>query len=208
MAGGPVRRHWSLASTTRGTSVQRKCGCIGSGGAEQECEQCKQQKEENALRRKAAGPAETPFAPPIVHEVLSSPGRPLDRATRDYFEPRFGRSFVDVRVHTDVKAAESADAVNALAYSVGQSIVFARGEYATAANAGRRLLAHELAHTIQQGGTGGLTPRIQRACPTVPSGLGNTPSAEGCLSAGPEAVGGSDLLFCQDSTELTAGQAR
>jgi hypothetical protein len=88
--------------------------------------------------------------PPIVHEVLRSPGQPLDAATRAFFEPRFGYDFSQVRVHTDAKAAESARAVNALAYTVGRDVVFGAGRYAPGTTIGRRLLTHELAHVVQQ----------------------------------------------------------
>ena len=90
-------------------------------------------------------------APAIVHDVIRSPGRPLAPATRVFFESRFGHDFSQVRVHADGKAAESAAAVNALAYTVGPDVVFATGQYAPGTHAGQRLLAHELAHTIQQG---------------------------------------------------------
>ena len=89
-------------------------------------------------------------APPIVHEVLASPGLPLDPATRARFDPAFGQSLHDVRSHTDPRAAASAAAVGALAYTVGQHIVFAAGAYAPGTPQGDTLLAHELAHTRQQ----------------------------------------------------------
>jgi hypothetical protein len=92
--------------------------------------------------------------PSIVHHVLRSPGQPLDLATRSVFEPRFGHDFSKVRVHADAKAAESARAVNALAYTVGTDVVFDPGRYSPASGAGQRLLAHELAHVVQQDGTG------------------------------------------------------
>lgn len=91
-----------------------------------------------------------PDAPPIVHEVLQSPGRPLDDATRRFFEPRFGRDFSDVHVHTDARAAESARGLNAAAYAAGGDLVFGAGRYTPGTTAGRRLLAHELSHVIQQ----------------------------------------------------------
>jgi hypothetical protein len=90
-------------------------------------------------------------APPIVHDVLSSPGQPLDAGTRSFFEPRFGHDFSRVRVHADSKATQSAEAVHALAYTVGPSMVFAAGQYAPQSEGGRRLLAHELAHVVQGG---------------------------------------------------------
>src|SRR5262249_51739086 len=83
--------------------------------------------------------------------VLRSPGRPLDASTRAFIEPRFGHDFSQVRVHTDTRAAESARSVNALAYTVGRNVVFGAGQYAPQSYAGRRLIAHELTHVIQQG---------------------------------------------------------
>jgi hypothetical protein len=89
-------------------------------------------------------------APPIVNEVLRSPGQPLDAATRSFMEPRFGHDFSHVQVHTGEKAAESARAVNALAYTVGSHVVFGAGQYSMTVGAGQALLAHELAHVFQQ----------------------------------------------------------
>ena len=91
-------------------------------------------------------------APQIVHEVLRSPGQPLDVATRSSMEPRFGHDFSSVRVHSDAKAAESARAVNALAYTVGRDVVFGTGQFSPASTAGRKLIAHELTHVVQQQG--------------------------------------------------------
>lgn len=88
--------------------------------------------------------------PPIVHEVLRSPGQPLNAQTRAFFEPRFGHDFSRVRVHTDARAAESAEAVNALAYTAGRNVVFGAGQYAPTSSIGRKILAHELTHVVQQ----------------------------------------------------------
>ena len=99
--------------------------------------------------------------PPIVREILRSPGQPLDAATQEFFEPRFGWNFSRVRVHMDARAARSASVVHAQAFAVGERIVFGAGRYAPAGFDGRRLIAHELAHVIQQSRTG--TPRIQCA---------------------------------------------
>ncbi|MCO6440814.1 MAG: DUF4157 domain-containing protein [Nitrococcus mobilis] len=88
--------------------------------------------------------------PDSVHQTLASPGRPLDPASRAFFEPRFGHDFSQVRVHTDAKAAESARAVNAQAYTIGRDVVFVAGQYAPANRDGQRLLAHELTHVVQQ----------------------------------------------------------
>ncbi|HEB98833.1 MAG TPA: DUF4157 domain-containing protein, partial [Thiotrichales bacterium] len=89
-------------------------------------------------------------APPIVHEVLRSPGRPLDPATRAFFEPRFGYDFGRVRVHTGLKAAEAAEAINAKAFTVGRDVVFGKDEYAPGSGEGKRLLGHELVHVGQE----------------------------------------------------------
>lgn len=89
-------------------------------------------------------------APRIVHDVLNSPGQPLDAATRAFFEPRFGHDFGAVRVHTDPQAAQSAHVLQARAYTVGRDLVFGDGGYPPGTT-GRRLLAHELTHVLQQG---------------------------------------------------------
>lgn len=91
-------------------------------------------------------------APPSVHEALSAAGRPLDAATRAPMEARFGCDFSDVRVHSGDAAARSAREVGAQAYTVGRDIVFGAGRFAPGTSAGQRLLAHELAHTVQQRG--------------------------------------------------------
>jgi hypothetical protein len=104
----------------------------------------------NPLQRKPASAASQTEAPPIVHEVLRSPGQPLDRSTRDFFEQRFSRDFSGVRIHTDSRAARSALAVNALAYTVGRHISFGQGLYNPRTTSGAALLAHELTHVVQQ----------------------------------------------------------
>jgi hypothetical protein len=117
-----------------------------SGVLRRRCDNCRKKK---PILQRAAVREAADIGPTIVHEVLSSPGRPLDAATRTFMEPRFGHDFSRVRVHTDSRAAESADAVNALAYTVGRDVVFSNGQYAPQTDTGKRLLAHELAHTIQ-----------------------------------------------------------
>lgn len=88
--------------------------------------------------------------PPIVHDALQSLGRPLDMDTRAFFEPRFNHDFGHVRVHTDPKAVASAQAVRALAYTVGRDVVFGGGQFSPRTSAGLGLIAHELAHVVQQ----------------------------------------------------------
>ena len=135
-------------------AVRRKCACGGS------CEKCKGEasdEEHGRVQRKPLAPQISTLssspgnsgmeAPPIVHEVLRSPGKPLDARTRAYFEPRFGYDFSRVRVHRDGRAAESARTVNALAYTVGNHI--ALGD-SPDSESGQRILAHELTHVVQK----------------------------------------------------------
>jgi hypothetical protein len=132
----------------RSNLLRRKCACGGTPGPGGECAECRRKRLARQARSMTqAGPSEVP---PIVHEVLHSTGKPLDAATRAFMEPRFGHDFSEVRVHTDAKAAESAWATNALAYTVGKDVVFGVGQYAPTSDAGRRLMAHELTHVMQQ----------------------------------------------------------
>ena len=112
------------------------------------------------LQRKANDSTRSPLSvPPIVHETLRSPGEPLPADTRALMESRFGATFGAVRVHTDASAQRSAEAVNALAYTVGHHIAFGLGQYAPATASGRQLLAHELTHVVQQRGSGAVLQR-------------------------------------------------
>jgi hypothetical protein len=101
------------------------------------------------IRRAAEAATAATAAPPIVDEVLRSPGEPLSAPARAFFEPRFGQDFGAVRVHTDAQAADSARGIGAVAYTVGSRIVFGSGRYAPQSASGRALLAHELAHVAQ-----------------------------------------------------------
>lgn len=145
-------------TSVRPATVQRKCSCGGS------CDKCKagtSEEDHGKVQRKPASarfsmPASAPTksamgAPPIVHEVLRSAGEPLDGQTRAYFEPRFQFDFSRVRLHADPAAAASARAVNAAAYAVGPHIVLGPAAPAPDTAAGQRLMAHELAHVVQQG---------------------------------------------------------
>ena len=114
--------------------------------------------------------AEQAFVPPIVADAIHSPGQPLDRDTREYMETRFGHDFGQVRIHADAGAAASSDAMGASAYTVGRHIVLGAGQYDPESASGKRLLAHELAHTIQQesslattGAEGALESQAQNA---------------------------------------------
>jgi hypothetical protein len=115
----------------------------------------KKKEDEPVLQRKAAADATVDVAPPVVHDVLQSPGQPLDAGTRTFMEQRFGHDFSQVRVHLGAAAEQSARAVNALAYTVGHNIVFGADRFAPGTHKGQRLLAHELTHVVQQSGSEG-----------------------------------------------------
>jgi hypothetical protein len=128
---------------------QDDCGLECPKGQRQQSGQV--QKYLQTRRTRAGAPGQI-AVPPIVHEVLRSPGQALDPATRTFMEPRFGHDFAKVQIHTNNRAAKSAEAVNALAYTVGDHIVFGAGQHTPGSFHGQELLAHELAHVVQQNG--------------------------------------------------------
>jgi Domain of unknown function (DUF4157)/Putative RNase-like toxin, toxin_1 len=143
--GADFRPQRSLSRISIGAPLQRKCACGGSASLEDECENCREKKAR--LQRKSHGSTHTGEVPAQVDSALAAPGHPLDPATRRYFEPRFGHDFSRVRVHVDDAATDS---VSAHAFTVGERIVFSASQYQPATPTGRRLLAHELTHVIQQ----------------------------------------------------------
>jgi hypothetical protein len=190
--------------------VQKQSVASAGGILQRKCPHCRKKKElmrNKLLQRRAISKARQNIIPPIVHEVLRSPGQQMDREMREFMEMRFGHDigrtplhsvsiqtsdsslkigpaddiyeqeaertadrvmrdpnesadvepvfgssldFSQVHLHTDSRAAESARAVNALAYTVGQNIVFGSGHYAPRTAEGKRILAHELTHVLQQ----------------------------------------------------------
>jgi Domain of unknown function (DUF4157) len=116
------------------------------------CDDCKD--EETVQKKEAESQTAAGEAPGIVHQVLRSPGQPLDPASRAYFEPRFRHDFSRVRVHTDQRAADAARGLAARAFTVGEHIVFGGNQYTPNGANGARLLAHELTHVVQQSGGG------------------------------------------------------
>ena len=153
-----IRRHASFrqqAGATSGTTLsgqdllQNKRAAAPTGGRD-EISQNRSTAEPRAPTDSGLETRNERLVPGIVREVLRSPGKPLDAATRAFMEPRFGHDFSHVRVHTDAKAAESAQALNACAYTVGSAVVFGSGQFAPETSRGRQLIAHELPHTIQQ----------------------------------------------------------
>ncbi len=130
-------------------TIRRTCAEC-AGGAR--CSRCEE--EEGLLRRSSDGTASGSVASTrdlveIVRPVIETGGSPLDLGTRLFMESRFGYDFSAVRIHTDPRAAASAPALGALAYTLGRHVVFAPGRYAPASREGQRMLAHELSHVIQ-----------------------------------------------------------
>ena len=124
------------------------------------------------VQRRTASEGGGMSAPPIINDVLSAPGHPLDLSTRAFFEPKFGHDLGRARIHTGTQAAESARAVSANAFTVGWDVVFGEGQYAPETSAGKQLLAHELSHVVQQTASG----------EGVSSGFSPAPSASGTVA--------------------------
>jgi hypothetical protein len=122
------------------------------------------------LQRSSGTQAQSDAVPASVEHALAGAGRPLDEPLRQDMEQRFGHDFSGVRVHAGTAAQQSARDVQAHAYTVGRDIVFGAGQFAPGTTAGRRLLAHELAHVVQQGGTTALLQRV----PAPPVANGKT----------------------------------
>ena len=177
---------------TNGAVLQRKCAC--GAAASGKCASCQ---EKEMLQRASAHSRQTQCTdgdtPAIVGEVLRSPGHALDPVTRQHFESRFNHDFGHVRVHSDARAAESAQAVDALAYTVGRDVVFGSGRYAPQSDDGRKLLAHELTHVLQQAGStvhGGHSLRLgdpssslEREADAAAAGAGAVHEAHGTPTA-------------------------
>ncbi|MEU9455112.1 DUF4157 domain-containing protein [Streptomyces sp. NPDC048277] len=130
---GPVGPHHLLPQTTGSRPADRTMRFLREPEDVDSSAELERQADQEADRVLADGPADTPGA-----------------SWRDFFEPRFGADFSRVRLHSDAEAASSARAEQARAYTLGEDVVFGAGQYAPETTAGRRLLAHELAHVLQQ----------------------------------------------------------
>ena len=144
----PTAPRAAFAPPPRAPLVQRACVCGSTPGPDGECAACRAARLRGDERNRVQGPAVG--VPPAVQEALGSPGRALEPSVRARMEPLFGHDFSQVRVHADAKAAESARAVDALAYTVGRDIVLGGGR--PAPDTEGHVLAHELAHVVQQRG--------------------------------------------------------
>ena len=152
-------------------TLQRACAPCAAGAST--CPKC-EEGEEGLIQRAVESPVASP-APAVtttgahllVNHALAEPGRPLDPDIRSRFEPSFGADFSNVRVHNSATASASAASVGAMAYAVGEDVVFGSGHYAPATSAGQRLLAHELVHVLQSRGSHQSTIRRQSTSATT-----------------------------------------
>ena len=128
------------------------------------CKSCEDEEEEEKKVQRKTNNTDGFKIPKDILQSIGNIGRegglPLNVSTRTFMESRFGFDFSKVRIHTDEKAAESSQAVNALAFTTGNNIVFGKGQYTPTTEKGKRLIAHELTHVIQQSNG---EKRIQRA---------------------------------------------
>lgn len=149
-AGGPLPMR-SVSGSSAGLSRACCASCA-------DCE--KEQEDDRPVSRKARGPGVAEGAAQAAAEAVSHDGEPLGGPERSFFEPRFGRDLSGVRIHTNSGAALAASGIDAYAYASGRHIAFAAGQYRPRTNDGLRLLAHELAHVVQQQGLE--QPRLSR----------------------------------------------
>jgi hypothetical protein len=129
----------------------------GPAAVQRKCASCEQEDETKRVSMRAEAPSTSApgtaaEAPPAVRDALRGPSQPLDAAARAFFEPRFGRDFSHVRIHTDDTAVAANRSISARAFAVGSHIAFSPRAYAPSTRSGRHLLAHELAHVVQQAG--------------------------------------------------------
>lgn len=146
--------------------------------------QSAEEEEEELQMKPAAGRLSNPAQAQAAANAVSTGGRPLSAPMRSYFEPRLGADLSVVRIHDEPKAAAAARAINARAYTLANHIAFAPGQLALQTREGRRLMAHELVHTLQQ--TRGRGPaQISRAPagPATGRAAGRTGNQAGAAGA-------------------------
>jgi len=231
--------------------IQRKCGCGNSFANGRGCESCGDKgtlvndRNSQVLSRfaesassatqppsKSTSDRVEPHASKEVNNVLRSSGQSLDRGALNYMGPRFGRNFGNVRIHADSQASESAQSLNAQAYTVGNQIVFGKGHYNPNSSAGKRLLAHELTHVVQQSQNSSLMKQSYQidaqnslaeseadrvADSVTKSGLNSAPPSIGARSGGlalqrqapsPQRRGGPVKLATLDDPQSGEDQSR
>jgi len=140
------------AKSWYGETVQRLGGNNCPKCEEEQVQRQPVEEEDEELQTKeqpGQAPQVTPNIESHIHSMKSG-GRPLDAATRSFFEPRFGRDFSNVRIHSDITAGDTARSIHARAFTLGNHVVMGSGEYQPNSQSGQRLLGHELTHVVQQ----------------------------------------------------------
>lgn len=170
----PERAHAAQPKTCPCGGGCPRCHAAGTNGSAGPVPSA--EREQGMESRRSDGGWENTVAPPRVHDVLNSTGEPLDPDVRDRFGALLGHDFGRVQVHRDERAAQSAQAMNAVAYTVGADIAFDKGEYAPGTFKGNQLLAHELVHVAQQSSTGlrsGSPPQAEAEADSIARSLGS-----------------------------------
>lgn len=186
----------TVASATSPT-LHRKCNCPGGGATCPDCEAEEVEEAKGIHRKSASNSPDDAHAPDNLLQNLG-PGSPLEPAVRENMESSFGRDFGDVRIHSDTRAAQSARAVNARAFTLGRDIVFDSSEYAPQTPSGKKLLAHELTHVVQQrNASQGTATRVHRRVnPEDVSSemIGKWMTVTGPFTSGPIQLAGGELV--------------
>lgn len=152
----------AMADKVMGITMTQNNFSSAPNNIQRKCAQCEEE-DEQKIQRKESNSELVSFAPPVVYNVLSSsPGKPMDNNTRSFMESRFNYDFSNVRIHDNNQAAKSAGSINALAYTSNNNIVFNSGRYNTQSFTGKRLLAHELTHVVQQNNNTTPAQMVQR----------------------------------------------
>lgn len=163
-------------------TVQAKCKACEEESIQRKCAKCS---EEETVQRKAEGIGSGGFSSQL--NASRGRGSPMDSSTRTFMESRFGTDFSGVKIHTDGQAADMNDQIHAKAFTHKNNIYFNQGEYNPGSDSGKRLLAHELTHTIQQGAVQSTYDRVQRKCSTCEDQVQRSTSGVDALKADIEA---------------------
>jgi len=172
-----------------GPQTQAPCAC---GGGCPKCQAGRPGQGHESLQTMRVGPNDSGQSDvsTITHEVLRSPGQPIDDSTRSYFEPRFGRDFSDVRVHSGRQAEQASRSINAKAFTIGNHIVLGGAQPSFGSREGQTLLAHELTHVIQQSGASGTRAVASQERDGL---LQRTPDEEGAAQGAQPRICGPDI---------------
>lgn len=217
MPGAQFLRGAGLSEQIKGTHIRRQCSIC-----EKEA-RTRLKEEQETLRTKGVS-GDVPSATPDLESsiiALKGGGQPFTASVSAFFEPRLGYDFSHVRIHTSGRAAEAAQMINARAFTISRDIFFGQGEYQPDSNQGRRLIAHELTHVMQQGAARPLVPQSMRSTSTTTPILSRlapqtarlqrttadpskAPTMSCAVDASPGHTAGTDIMFGQGDRALDA----